>query len=74
MPFYSITFVLMVVFAIFFYRAGEFDGSSGVLWSVLSAVISIVTWRVLGWGALGVLMAQVGLFLGITVFRMLRKP
>jgi hypothetical protein len=74
MPFYSFTFVLMIVFAIFFYRAGEFEGSSGLLWAILSVVISVVAWRVFRWGILGILMAQIGLFIGITVFRMLRKP
>jgi len=64
----------MIACAIFFYRAGEFDGSSGLLWAALSVVISVVAWRVFGWGILGILMAQTGLFVGITVFRMLRKP
>jgi len=64
----------MIACAVFFYRAGEFDGSSGLLWAVLSVAISVVAWRVFGWGILGVLIAQIGLFVGITVFRMLRKP
>src|SRR5437667_4002790 len=49
MPFYSFTFILLVACAIFFYRAGEFDGSSGMLWAALSVAISVVAWRVFGW-------------------------
>jgi len=74
MPFYSFTFILLVACAIFFYRAGEFDGSSGMLWAALSVAISVVAWRVFGWGWLAVLLAQIGIFVGITVFRMVRKP
>jgi len=74
MTFYSFTFVLIIACAILFYRAGEFDGSSGILWTVLSIAISVVVWRFFGWGMFGVLIAQIGLFVGITLFRMLRKP
>ena len=69
LPFYSLTFVLLVACAIFFYRAGEDENSSGMLWGFLSVLISVLVWRVLGWGFLGVLFGQILLFVGITLFR-----
>lgn len=71
--FYSFSFVLLLVSAVFFYRAGEFEGSSGVLWAALSVVISVLAWRVLKSGLLVMLLCQVGLFIGIGVVRAVRK-
>ncbi len=59
LPLYSFTFILLVVCAVFFYRAGEFEGSSGVLWAALSASISVVVWRWLHGGFLIILLGQV---------------
>jgi len=73
MMFYSFTFALVIVCAVFYYRAAEYEGSSGLLWSSLSVLISVLTWRVLHWGWLGTLLGQVVLFLGITTVRALRK-
>jgi hypothetical protein len=73
MMFYSITFVLLIVCAVFYYRAAEYEGSSGVLWCSLSVLVSVLTWRVLHLGLLGTLLGQVALFLGITLVRTLRK-
>jgi len=65
---------MMVACAIFFHRAAEFENDSSLAWTGLSLVISAVTLFVLGWGWLGCLLGQAGLLLGITIFRMLRKP
>ncbi len=65
--------ILMAVCAIFFYRAGQFDGGPGVLWAVLSILISALVWRVFHWGWLGILAGQVVLFAGITIVRISRK-
>jgi len=73
MPFYSIDLVLIVVFAIFFYRAGVFENAPGLLWAALSVVISFLIWQWLRWGLLGIILGQVGLFFGISVFRVIRK-
>ena len=73
MPFYSWNFLLMVVSAIFFYRAGEFDGGPGLLWAALSVAISLVIWQWLHWGVLEMLLGQVALFVGIGVYRVIRK-
>ena len=73
LPFYSWNFVLMVVFAIFFYRAGVFENSSAWLWTGLSVAISLVIWQWFHWGLLAMILGQLGLFVGIGVFRVLRK-
>jgi biotin transporter BioY len=72
MPYLSI--LMMVACAIFFHRATEFENESSLIWTGLSVVISVMTLFVLGWGWLGCLLGQAGLLLGITIFRILRKP
>ena len=72
MPYFSI--VLIAVSAAFFYRAAEFENESSLLWCGLSIVISLATLFYLHWGMLGIVLGQVGLFAGITIFRMMRKP
>jgi uncharacterized membrane protein YGL010W len=73
LPFYSFTFVLLLACAIFYYRAGEFEGSSGLAWAALSILISVLIWRLLDGGFLAVLLGQVGLFVGITLYRSWKK-
>ena len=74
MPFYSFTFVLLLACAVFFYRAGEFERSSGVAWAALSVLISVAIWRGLQGGFIAVFLGQVGLLAGITIFRSRKKP
>jgi hypothetical protein len=73
LPLYSINFVLLVVFAIFFYRAGQFDDGPGLLWAALSVFISLLIWQWLQWGLLAMILGQVVLFAGIGFFRAMRK-
>jgi hypothetical protein len=73
LPFYSFSFLFTVVFAIFFYRAGEFDGGPGLLWAVLSIAISLLIWQWLRWGLLAMVLGQILLFVGIGVVRVIRK-
>ncbi len=73
LPFYSYNFILTVVAAIFFYRAGEFENTSGLAWAALSIAISMGIWQGLGGGFLAVLAGQVGLFIAITFWRMWKK-
>jgi hypothetical protein len=69
MFFYSATFLLIIASAIFYYRAGEFEGTSGLAWAGMSALISFAILRWLHGGALAILLGQVGLFAGITMYR-----
>jgi len=73
MPIYSFAFVVLVASAIFFYRAAEFDDGPGPLWAALSVAISLLIWQWLGWGLLAMILGQVGLFVCITLIRMLSK-
>ncbi|MGA3283809.1 MAG: hypothetical protein ABSD57_05040 [Verrucomicrobiota bacterium] len=72
MPYLAI--LMVVAFAVFFYRAAKIENESGLLWCGLSVVISIATLFFFGWGWLGTVLGQAGLFAGITLFRMTRKP
>ncbi len=69
LPFYSPAFILGVVCAIFYYRAGEYENSSGLVWAGLSVVISLVLWKVAHVGFVGTLLGQLGLFVGLTLWR-----
>ena len=73
LPFYSFQAVLLVLFAVFFYRAGVFEDGPALAWAALSVVISLLIWQWLGWGLVSMIVGQVGLFVGITVFRGMRK-
>jgi hypothetical protein len=74
MPFYSFNFILLVVCAGFFYRAGEFERRSGLTWAGLSILISLAMWILLRGGFFSVLFGQVGLYIGITLYRYWREP
>jgi hypothetical protein len=72
MPYLAI--LMVVMFAVFFYRVAEMENESGLLWCGLSVVISLATLFLFHCGWLGIALGQVGLFVGITIFRMVRKP
>jgi len=66
--------ILVVVgFAIFFYRAAEAEDESRLVWCGLSILITVLAlfWRHWGWP--GIISSQLALFLGITCFRMRNK-
>jgi hypothetical protein len=72
MPYLSI--LMIALFGAFFYRAAEFENESRLLWCGLSIVISLATLFYFHWGWLGIVLGQVGLFVGIAIFRMARRP
>ena len=69
-----ITIVLIVACAVFFHRAAEYENESSLIWTGLSLLVSALTFFVFHWGWLGCLLGQFGLFAGITMVRMFRKP
>jgi hypothetical protein len=73
LPFYSFNFLVMVGAAIFFYRAAVFEESPAWIWTGLSIAISVVIWQALHWGLLSLILGQVGLYLGIWIYRIIRK-
>jgi len=68
-----LTILIIIAYVIFFCRAAEFEDESTLIWGGLSVTISAVAFFGLGCGWLGISIGQVGLFIGITIFRMLRK-
>src|SRR5258708_7358210 len=74
MGLYSFSTIVIIASAIFYYRAAQFEGKSGLLWVTLSVLISIATWKWLGWGMAGIFFGQVALFVGITLLRSNHQP
>ena len=72
MSFY-LTIAIIFGFAIFFCRVAESEDESVWILGGLSVGISAVAYLWLGCGWLGISLGQVGLFVGITIFRILRK-
>jgi hypothetical protein len=73
----TIPYLHIVVFsvcALVFYRAGKMERGPAALWAALSIAASFLALRFLPWGLVGVILAQVALFAGITLYRMWRQP
>lgn len=72
--FYSLNFVLLLVCAAAYYKLADLDpDASSILWAGLSVGVFLLTWRVLGWGVIGNLIAQIAILGGITIVRALRS-
>lgn len=67
------TTIVIIAAAIFFYRAAKYDGSSAVLWVMLSIGVSLLLLTLFRFGGVGIILGQVGLFLGITFYRIIRN-
>lgn len=74
MPFYSLEFVLALICAAFYYRAGTEELGSGVIWGGISLVLSFALMFLAHGGVLSIALAQGALLLGIALFRMWRDP
>ncbi len=59
--------------AIAYYRIGEIEYSRGFLVAAVSVFISVVTFHGLRWSLTGVLLAQLGLFIILTIINLRRK-
>ena len=68
-----LTILIIAAFGAFYYRAAEFENESTLIWCGLSVLISVLTIFWLHWGLFGMISGQIGLFAGITIFRILRK-
>lgn len=71
---YSFALVMALACAAFFHAAGEKEAGSGLWFSGPSVVVSALIMLVWHGGVLSVLLGQVGLLLGITLFRLWRDP
>lgn len=79
MDFLNSPILLAIVSAYTYYVLGAYEAQQGgrhhgILWSALSLGVSLVVAYLFkgGWSVL--LVAQIGLFLGIAVFRAMRQP
>lgn len=72
MPYFSLLIVLC--FAIFYYRVGEAEYSSGGLLALISVALSVLGLLLLHWGWLGILLLQAALFLALSLWNMRSKP
>ncbi len=68
-------FILIVLFtcALFFFVAGRFENTSGLVWAGLSVAVTLGIWLGLGGGLFSVVAGQVGLYVAITVYRSRRR-
>lgn len=69
MPYTSI--LLIVCCAVFYYRVGESDYDGGGLLALVSVALWLVGDFALGFGTVGNLLLQVGLFFALTFWNML---
>ena len=65
-------FVIMLACAGFYYTMGEMGKSSGILWAAISLVLWLGASLLLGWGMLGGLLTQAGLFVGLTAWNIVK--
>ena len=72
LPLYSVHFVMLLAFAVVYYKAADIEDAPRMLWAGLSIGVYVLTWQFLGFGWLGCILGQVGLFVALTLFRMLR--
>lgn len=62
--------VLAVAFAVFYYRIGDQEYRSGILLGGLSIALWLVASFLLGFGWLGCLLVQVGLYVALTIWNL----
>jgi len=65
--------VVAAVCAVVYYRLGEIEYGRGFLLGAISVLVSCVTSLLLGWSGLASILAQMGIFVVMTIVNMLRK-
>ncbi len=66
--------VVICVLAIVYYRMGRMEKAPALLWTALSVLCSLTALYLLPWGLWGIFGLNALLFLGITLFRVMRSP
>lgn len=78
MIFLQTNWILAFVCAFTFFNAGRFEAQHGarsdpaMWWALMSIIASAIVIQLFGAGWILVLLTQVGLFIGITIYRVLR--
>ncbi len=65
---YDFDTILIIAFAVFFYKAADHENASKILWVGLSIIVSFLN-RIFGFGLIGLISGQVVLFFAIAVIR-----
>jgi predicted branched-subunit amino acid permease len=67
---YGLDTIVIIAFAIIYYKAAQIENASTILWTGLSIIVSLVI-RIIGMGLLAIIIGQVLLYLAITLVRLL---
>ncbi len=67
---YGIDTIVIIVFAVIYYKAADIENQSTILWTGLSIAVSLAT-AILGLGLIALIIGQVLLYLAITLVRLL---
>jgi hypothetical protein len=67
------TILLIVCCAVFYYQVGEHEYGSGGLLALVSVALWLIGSFALGLGLLANLLIQVGLFVAMTIWNMMRR-
>jgi len=65
---YDFDTIFIIAFAIFFYKAADYENASKIVWAGLSIIVSLLS-RIFGFGLIGLISGQVMLFFVIAVIR-----
>lgn len=67
---YGLDTIVIIAFAIAYYKAAQIENASTILWTGLSIIVSLAI-RIIGLGLLMLVVAQLLLYLAITLVRLL---
>jgi hypothetical protein len=68
----SLGLVAMLACAVFYYKIGESEYSSGLVMGCVSVALWLAASFFLGWGWLGCLLVQATFFAGLTIWNVVR--
>ncbi|MBP7868187.1 MAG: hypothetical protein KA419_19835 [Acidobacteria bacterium] len=72
---YGLDLFVMIVFAVFYYRVGVLEYGSGIVWALLSVLLSLLMTNLLDAGVWLLAFSQLSIVLGMTFYNGFRgKP
>ena len=69
---YSASFVLLLTFAIGYWKLAQVENSSPLIWTTLSVGVYWLTWQTWHWRVMGQLFGQILVLAAITGYRAIR--
>ena len=67
---YDFDTIFIIAFAVFFYKAADYENASKILWVGLSIIVSLLS-RIFGFGLIGLISGQVVQFFAIAAIRLI---